>query len=127
MGAQPWLGTVALDAAIYDVPQAMANPQHPALYNQAFGTDVNLWNAASPITQLRSRIAPFYAVCTSLESELCVYAQQFVDKAKGYGSQANLLQVSLVHEQIDANLGLPSSYTSQVNQFIVQAEDGVLH
>lgn len=126
VGARPWLGTVALDSAAYDVPQIMNNPYHPTLYDDAFGTDAALWNAASPMTRLRGRIAPFLAVCTTQESYSCPPAQEFVDKAASYGSQASLLPQDLEHGQINGTLGLPSAYTTQVAAFMSALYDGTL-
>lgn len=125
LGALPWLGTVSLDGAVYDVPATMKTV-HPAIYDNAFGTDPAFWTAASPLQQLRARIAPFMAVCTSQEPALCSQAQEFVNKAKSYGTQASLLTVNMTHGQIDANLGLPSSYTTQVNAFMSQVYQGSL-
>ena len=125
-GARPWLGTVALDSAVYDVPAVMNNPYHPPLYDQAFGTDVALWNAASPMTQLRGRIAPFLAVCTTQEANSCVRAQQFVDKAISYGTAASVLPQNLTHGQINDQLGLPSAYTTQVSGFMSALYKGTL-
>ena len=118
LGAQPWLGTVALDSAAYDIPDVMANPNHPSLFDVAFGTDTGLWNAASPEVQLDARIAPFLAVCSTQEAGSCPRAQEFVQLAKSYGTSATILQQNLTHDQIDANLGLSSSYTTQVNTFM---------
>jgi acetyl esterase/lipase len=125
MGALPWLGTVSLDGAVYDVPATM-NTFHPTIYDNAFGTDPAFWVAASPLQQLHARIAPFMAVCTSQEPALCSQAQEFVNKAKSYGTQTSLLTVNMSHGQIDANLGLPSSYTTQVNAFMSALYQGSL-
>jgi acetyl esterase/lipase len=125
MGALPWLGTVSLDGAVYDVPATM-NTFHPVIYDNAFGTAPAFWTAASPLQQLHTKIAPFMAVCTSQEPALCSQAQEFINKAKSYGTQTNLLTVNMTHGQIDANLGLPSSYTTQVNAFMSSLYQGSL-
>lgn len=125
LGASPWLGTVALDAGVYDVPKMMANPNHPTIYNQAFGTNSALWNAASPYEQLQSRIAPFMAVCSTQETNLCGSQDKaFTDKAKSLGTETRLLQVDLSHGEINADLGLQSDYTNQVNTFIIALING---
>ncbi|GAA5010274.1 alpha/beta hydrolase [Pseudoluteimonas lycopersici] len=126
-GLRPWLGTIALDAAVYDVPLTMGNPNHDPIFDQAFGTDPALWNAASPIVQLDARPAPFLAVCSTVESGSCTRAQAFVDDALGYGADALVLQEALDHEHINANLGLASDYTTQVNAFIAGLLNGTLH
>jgi len=118
LGAQPWLGTVALDSAAYDIPDVMANPNHPSLFDVAFGTSTGLWNAASPEVQLHARMAPFLAVCSTQEAGSCPRAQEFVQLAQTYGTSATMLQENLTHDQIDANLGLSSAYTTAVNNFM---------
>ncbi len=127
MGAQPWLGTVGLDSAAYDVPAIMKNPYHAVLYDQAFGASAGFWNASSPVLQLHSRIVPFLAVCSLQRAGSCPQAQEFVGKARRLGSQASVLQEKISHEQIDANLGVPSGYTSQVNAFMAALNTGALH
>jgi acetyl esterase/lipase len=123
---RPWLGTIALDSAVYDVPQAMNNPSHDPIFDQAFGTDPSFWNAVSPITRMRSRMAPFLAICSTVESGSCTRAQSFVDKALGYGTDAVVVQQDLIHGQINDKLGLPSDYTSQVNVFMASLLNGTL-
>jgi arylformamidase len=117
LGAQPWLGTVSLDGAAFDVPEIMYT-QHLSVYDLAFGTSAALWNSASPTLQVSTRIAPFFAACSTQDTLTCAQAQEFVNKVKSYGTTATILQVDLSHEQMNADLGLPSTYTSQVNSFI---------
>jgi acetyl esterase/lipase len=123
---RPWLGTIALDSAVYDVPAAMNNPYHPPIYDNAFGTDTVLWNEASPMAQMDDRIAPFLAVCSTQETGSCSRAQDFVDKALGYGSDALVIEEDLDHGDINGTLGLDSDYTSQVNAFMAALTSGGL-
>jgi acetyl esterase/lipase len=123
---QPWLGTIALDAAVYDVPMTMNNPKHDPIFDQAFGTSTSYWTAASPMAKLARRTPPFLAVCSTLESGSCSRAQAFVDKALGYGSDALVQSVALDHEHVNANLGLASDYTNQVNAFMTGLINGSL-
>lgn len=124
MGAQPWLGTVALDSAAFDVAQIM-HGLHLPLYDRAFRADPAFWAAASPIVQLHSRIAPFLAVCSSRRHESCPQAQAFVDKARGYGTRARVLPEDLSHEEINETLGEPSGYTAQVEAFMASLDPAV--
>jgi acetyl esterase/lipase len=124
----PWLGTISLDSAAYDVTEIMTNPYHDPTYDKAFGTDPKLWAAASPMTQLNGRIKPYMAVCSSREpDEYCTRAQDFVDKALGYGSDALVLPENLEHNDINAKLGLPSDYTNQVNAFMAAVTSGTMN
>ena len=117
LGAQPWLGTVALDSAAFNITEIMRD-QHFPLYDQAFGSDPAVWDAASPTVQLHSKIAPFLAVCSSRRQESCGQAQAFVDKARNLGVQASLLSEDLKHGEINQQLGTPSDYTTHVEAFM---------
>jgi acetyl esterase/lipase len=116
-GAVPWLGTVALDSAAYDVARIMRT-RHLRLYDRAFGNDPAEWAATSPTVQLRTRIAPFLAVCSSRRNNSCPQAQRFVDKARSLGARAQTLPEDLSHGQINSRLGLASEYTSHVETFM---------
>ena len=116
-GATPWLGTVALDSAAYNVTWIMRGPHLP-LYDNAFGSNPVFWAAASPIVQLDGRIAPFFAVCSSLRRESCPQAQAFVAKADLLRSRASMQPEPLTHEEINADLGLPNAYTMAVEDFM---------
>lgn len=116
-GAQPWLGTVALDSASLNVVQNMES-RHLALYDEAFGSQPADWLAASPYQQMHGRIVPFLAVCSSRRKDSCPQAHAFVRKAESFGSRARVLEEDLSHGEINAQLGLPSAYTDAVEQFL---------
>ena len=120
-GALPWLGTVALDSAAFNVATIM-QARHLRLYDDAFGNDPATWAALSPIVQLQAKIAPFLAVCSSLRSDSCPQADAFVDKARGFGSRAQALSEALRHGAINEGLGLPSAYTSAVDGFLASLD-----
>jgi acetyl esterase/lipase len=124
MGAQPWLGTIALDSAVFNVTQIMRGHHFP-LYDRAFGSDPAFWDAASPIVRLHSRIAPFLAVCSSRRNDSCPQAQVFVDKARSYGTQARVLPENLSHGEINERLGGPSDYTAHVEAFMASLDPAV--
>lgn len=123
-GAQPWLGTVALDSAAFNVATIM-RARHLPLYDRAFGSDPAFWAGASPLVQLHGRIAPFLAVCSSRRDDSCPQAQAFVDKARGFDTQARVLAENLSHEQINETLGESSDYTAQVEAFMASLDPGV--
>lgn len=116
-GALPWLGTVALDSAAYDIV-ALMDQRHFRLYDTAFGSDPALWHAASPIAQLQGRIAPFLAVCSSRRAQSCAEARAFAGKARALGARAQVLPEDLRHGEINAQLGQPSPYTARVDAFL---------
>lgn len=120
-GALPWLGTVALDSAAYNVTTIMQS-RHLRLYDEAFGSDPAAWAAASPITQLQTEIAPFLAVCSSRRSDSCGQAQAFAAKARRFGARAEVLPEDLSHREINETLGEPSAYTTAVDRFLASLD-----
>jgi len=116
-GASPWLGTVALDSAAYDVARIMQGP-HYRFYDRVFGNDPSAWAAASPKQQLDARIAPFLAVCSSQRRESCPQARDFVARAGAFGTRTQLLEEDKTHEEINKDLGSASGYTEQVEAFL---------
>ena len=116
-GALPWLGTVALDSAAYNVATLMQS-RHLGLYDRAFGSDPAAWAAVSPIAQLHTGIAPFLAVCSSRRPDSCSQAQAFAAKARALGTQVEVLPEDLSHEEINATLGEPTAYTAEVDRFL---------
>jgi arylformamidase len=123
-GATPWLGTVALDSAAYDVTEIM-QARHLRFYDTAFGDEPSGWVAASPYQRLDSRIAPFLAVCSSRRKDSCPQAQRFVAKAVGLGARAQVQPEDLSHEEINERLGLPSDYTATVEAFMRSLDPAV--
>lgn len=116
-GALPWLGTVALDSAAYNVATIM-QARHLGLYDRAFGRDPAAWAEVSPIVQLQAGMAPFLTVCSSRRSDSCAQAQAFAAKARALGTQAQVLPEDLSHAEINATLGEPSAYTTAVDRFL---------
>jgi acetyl esterase/lipase len=117
-GAQPWLGTVMLDSAAYDIEKTMLS-KHLPLYDKAFGNDHAFWKSTSPSDLLTQKTVPMLAVCsTKRKDQPCTQASAFVNKAVKFGSQANVLPETLSHSEINENLGLPSEYTEKVEAFM---------
>jgi acetyl esterase/lipase len=120
-GALPWLGTVALDSAAFNVA-AIMQARHPGLYDRAFGNDPATWAALSPLVQLRAKIAPLLAVCSSLRRDSCPQADAFAAKARAFGARVQTLPEALRHGAINEDLGLPSAYTSAVDGFLASLD-----
>ena len=117
-GAWPWLGTVALDGAMMNVPARMRVPHLP-LYDDAFGADPAYWVAMSPFHQWTVGAPPMQMVCsTQRPDDPC---QQFTDMARHVrhlGGRAEVLPQDLDHGEINAQLGLDSDYTRAVEAFM---------
>ena len=117
-GAQPWLGTVMLDSAAYDLEKTMSS-KHLPFYDKAFGNDSAFWKSTSPSYQLSQKTIPMLAVCsTTRKDKPCMQASAFIEKATKFGTQANVLPVAMSHKEINENLGLPSDYTDKVESFM---------
>lgn len=116
-GVRPWLGTVVLDGAAYDVVQIMES-RHPRLYDPIFGHDTTLWREASPTLRLERAPVPMLLVCSSRRRTSCPQARGFAARATSLGARVTVLPVDLSHEEINALLGTTGSYTSAVESFI---------
>jgi acetyl esterase/lipase len=116
-GAGPWLGTVVLDSAAYNVVDIMQK-KHFGLYDEAFGSDPQLWRDASPILRLSSAPVPMLLVCSSQRSDSCAQAQAYAEKAKGLGGRVSVYPIDMRHGEINAQLGAPGNLTVQVDNFL---------
>ncbi|AWI53143.1 esterase [Aquabacterium olei] len=116
-GARPWLGTVCLDSAAFDVVRIM-EARHPGLYDRAFGPDRADWLAASPAHQLTRPVAPILAVCSARRAESCQQARDFSARVPAGAPQVQVLPVDLSHGEINATLGEPGTYTDAVDRFL---------
>lgn len=120
---QPWQATIALDSAAYDVSQIMS-AEHHKLYDPAFGRNPQDWQALSPSAQLKQKIAPFLAVCSTIRPDKpCPQAEQFVILATRLGTDASLLPVALSHGEVNQLLGEQNAYTAAVDDFIRRLGD----
>lgn len=117
LGAQPWMGAVALDSAALDVVQIM-EAKHLRLYDQAFGANPSMWPAVSPYHLLTQAQRPILLVCSSRRAVSCAQARRFADKARSFSMQARVLEQDLSHADINHRLGEDASYTRAVDEFL---------
>lgn len=117
-GLKPWLGTVALDSAAYDLVRVMER-KHYRFYDRAFGADPAYWQAASPTRQLSRPAVPVLAVCSSERQDgACEQARDFAAKVNALGGRAEVLPQARSHREINVELGEDSDYTRQVEAFM---------
>jgi len=116
-GAEPWLGTVALDSAALDVEKIM-NRQHFAFYDRVFRSDPAYWRSASPIHRLSAAPQPMFLVCSSERRDSCVQARGFADKVTSLGGRAEVFPVELSHQECNEQLGTAGRYTDAVDTFL---------
>jgi arylformamidase len=116
-GAKPWLGTVPLDSAAYDLLPLMER-RHFRFYDRVFGSDPKVWQDNSPYHRLNGTPGPLLLVCSSKRDDSCTQAQRFAAKVSATGAKVSVLPMALNHGQINGQLGLPGAYTEQVEAFM---------
>jgi acetyl esterase/lipase len=117
LAVTPWLGVVSLESGALDVAPIMRVP-HARLYDRAFGRDTAFWRAASPLQALDTAGPPMLLVCSIPRGTSCVQADRFVAKASSLGMRASTLGERLSHADADGRLGVDSSYTAAVENFL---------
>ncbi len=115
-GAKPWLGTIALDSAAYDVTKVMSGV-HFSLYDNAFGADKALWQAASPLLNIEGKPAPMMLVCSTKRADSCAMADEFAAGLRKKGGRADVVREDMTHGEINAYFGKPGTYTDQADKF----------
>ena len=118
-GLAPWLGTVALDSAAYDV-EGLMRDRPSRLYTQAFRTDPALWRAASPLARLQDGVGPLLLVCSQVRRAACPAADRFARAVNARAGTARVLPQPLNHRALNAGLGAPGAYTQAVDAFLEQ-------
>jgi acetyl esterase/lipase len=116
-GANPWLGTVALDSAALDVEKIM-QARHMRFYDQAFGSDPTYWQQTSPNYVLATGAAPILAVCSTRREVACEQAQAFANRGGMLNVSISVLKQDMTHKEINQLLGTPSAYTDAVESFM---------
>ena len=119
--AAPWLGSIALDSAGFDITDMMQKPHLP-LYDRAFGKDESYWQAASPVRQLSAAMPPLLAVCSQRRRQSCPRNHAFAARAAALGVRVEVLEQDRSHGQINTQLGEESAYTAAVETFMGSLE-----
>jgi arylformamidase len=117
LGAKPWLGTVMLDSAAYDLVQIM-QARHPRFYDKAFGSRPDFWRSASPYHVLTTSATPMLAVCSSRRDDSCPQAHKLAERAASLKVRMTVVEEDLSHRQINETLGQAGDYTEAVDKFI---------
>ena len=116
-GGAPWLGTIVLDSAAFDLVEIMQR-KHYGFYDRVFGKDKAFWTDTSPYHRLTVAPAPMFLVCSTRRSDACPPAQTFASKAVKLGGRVVVLPMDMKHGEINKELGLPIDYTTTVVDFI---------
>ncbi|HSN05508.1 MAG TPA: alpha/beta hydrolase, partial [Nitrospira sp.] len=75
-GGAPWLGTISLDSAAFDVVEIMQGKHH-GFYDRVFGKNRVFWTDTSPYHRLTTAPAPMLAVCSTKRDDACPQASAF--------------------------------------------------
>lgn len=117
-GAQPWLGTIAVNPIALDTIDLMENDSNYA-ERDAFGSDQNYWASISPIHVLQESSIPVLFVCSTTElPDNCASSETFKLKAKELSRSTDIIKVALDESEMINSLGLSSQYTNVVERFI---------
>ncbi|MCX5724968.1 MAG: alpha/beta hydrolase [Nitrospirae bacterium] len=116
-GGTAWLGTIVLDSAAYDLVEIMQRKHH-SFYDRVFGKDPAFWTDASPYRRLTVAPAPMLLVCSTKRTDACPPTQTFAAKATELGGKITVLPVDMKHGELNKELGLPSEYTTTVENFM---------
>jgi acetyl esterase/lipase len=116
-GAGPWLGSVVLDSAAFDVERIMS-ARHFPFYDRVFPDDPAYWRKCSPYHRLERAPSPMFAVCSSDRRMSCVQAGTFVEKVIALGGRAQVYPIALSHQEINEQLGTAGHYTNAVDSFL---------
>lgn len=117
-GGSPWLGTVSLDSAAFDVESIMRG-RHYGLYDQAFGRDPVYWRDASPTQRLKGKpVAPMLVVCSTRRADSCPQGSGFAAKAESFGGRVSVLPVDLSHGDANMLVGAAGPLTDQIDAFL---------
>jgi acetyl esterase/lipase len=117
-GAEPWTAAVVLETPALDIPEMMQS-SHAAIYDTAFGSNVEYWEDSSPTDLLAASGLPMMVVCsTESAGDSCGRANAFASAAQQKGVSVTVSPQALSSSDINAQLGVSSAYTAKVDDFI---------
>jgi arylformamidase len=117
-GASVWAGAVILETAALNVPALMASGDN-AVYQKAFGQNVEFWEDSSPTHLLDSSGVPMLIVCSAQSrEETCARANAFKQTADSKGINVTVSPRSISPSDINASLGTASGYSKAVEDYI---------
>ncbi len=117
-GVKPWVATISLDSAAYNVPAVMER-RHFGLYDDAFGTDKEFWVRVSPYHRYTASAEPLLLVCSSTRpDDACGMSDEFAAKVNEEGGRAEVLPYAYNHSKINTEVGVPGDFTDQIQTFI---------
>ncbi|MDH6268590.1 arylformamidase [Rhizobium sp. SG_E_25_P2] len=117
-GAKPWTAAVVLETPALDIPEIMQS-SHAAIYDTAFGSNLEYWEDSSPTDLLDSSGLPMLVVCsTESASDSCGKANAFAATADNKGISVTVSPQALSSGDVNAQLGVANTYSDKVDDFI---------
>ncbi len=119
----PWLGTISIDTAAYNVPYTMTHlenlPFNAQFYVNAFGKARGYWRRTSPLHQLGRNGPSILAVCSKTRpDEPCDQALRYKDRGPQYDRTIKVMSVPQGHAWLNRELGQDKAYTTKVEAFM---------
>jgi arylformamidase len=117
-GASSWAGAIVLETPALNIPAIMGS-DHEQVYDTAFGSNLEFWEDSSPSHLVASSGLPMMVVCAADSSEdTCAKASAFASAADNSGVTVTVSPQALTAAEINAKLGVVTSYTNTVDAYI---------
>lgn len=130
-GVRPWLATILLDSAAYDVVNIMSTTHLP-LYDEPWSGGMSQWTAGSPALIMTGRIPPTLCVVSQTgnphSEDDAANTDEWINAARAFGTVVVRRDTPLDHGDLNNFLGLPASnsnlaldptYTADVDAYIL--------
>jgi acetyl esterase/lipase len=117
-GASTWAGAVVLETSALNIPAIMTG-SHDAVYDTAFGSNVEFWEDSSPTDLVASSGLPMLVVCSAESTaNTCAKASAFANAADNAGVNITVSPQALSPAEVNSKLGVSASYTTTVANYI---------
>jgi acetyl esterase/lipase len=117
-GASTWAGAVVLETSALNIPAIMTS-SHDAVYDTAFGSNVEFWEDSSPTDLVASSGLPMLVVCSAESTaNTCAKASAFANAADNAGVNITVSPQALSPAEVNSKLGVSASYTTTVANYI---------
>ncbi len=121
----PWIGTIALDSAAYNV-EAIMMERHFSLYDKAFGDYNNeYWRDASPFYAITPDTGSILAVYSTKRKDAILQTKHFAKKAASLDVQVVPLGKDMGHGEINNLLGKDKVFTQEVEAFMAKLHNDI--
>ncbi len=119
-------GVILLDSGAYDIPATMQynlennNQSGLAIYQTAFGEEINTWDEASPINYISETTPPQIIFYVATREITKLIGTRYFNVLKQYNNSQIYPVENTSHEEINKNFGLINDGVSQVSLEFIQ-------